>query len=242
MHGLRRGSALSAAAILAAACASGPPAPEPGAAAAGAGSEAAAPPAEDAPDHQVFREGWSRQAATHDDMTRRIRESARQLEAQGGVPRVAFVDLRVPGSAREREALGGHGVLRLTAVCRDPAELPPARVYVQSGEGETWLRAIRGRLGQVPDSEAEILRVVGRARLDALYLMPLHLAARPGALVVDFAQGRRGFVLGELPVLPAEAGPALDPASAAAPDRAALEALIARELPEFASPEPPPAP
>lgn len=191
--------------------------------------QAGAAPAADGAAH-----GWGRSAATPELMRRRIEEAAVKYQADAPVPRVVFYDIAYPRDAREYASLDGHGVILLTALSQERAELPLRRVYVPSDGKEVELRLLKVVLSeQAPGAPSA--GTFGPYRADALYLLPLYLRARPGDLLADFAAGRTALKVADftLPLPDDVRALGNKPPAGPGPSADALEKFIRREYPSF---------
>jgi len=164
----------------------------------------------------------------------RLRVVAERLRAYAALPRIALYDVAFPQDSTEYVALRGYAVLVITALAQHPAELPLRRVYVRSRTGETELVKLTWVRSDETSVDSVVARAFGRDREDGLYLLPIALHAQPGALLLDFATSRSGFVVTRFEGLPDDVTwlPTAAP-TAERPGEAALLALIAREYPGF---------
>ncbi len=145
--------------------------------------------------HIVSPGGVSRTPVTDDKMWARIRGAARKYEQYAPVPRVGFFDITYPATPAEYRDLAGFGILLVTIVTQDPAEVPLERVYFEAGDGLRDFQLLSSIHSRV--EEPSVVEVLGPHRFDALFLFPMHLRRKPGSLVIDFATNRVGFALGE---------------------------------------------
>jgi len=122
---------------------------------------------------------------------------ARLREVADGVPagavggRIAMADVAYPRTQQENVAMGGYGLLLITAVARDKSELPLARAKARTAAGELPL----GRAGQKTSAmtDEKVRAVFGEHRSDELYYLPVLLTRVPCQIVIDFAKNRQNF-------------------------------------------------
>lgn len=169
---------------------------------------------------------------TSDNMWQRIYELASEYRQYAPIPRVGFSDITYPANAKEYRAVDGYGILLVTVVTQDPAEVPLARVSLR---GDRWTHTFQV-LSSVrsPVEDPAVSSVFGGTRCDSLYLFPMHLRHKSGQLLVDFATNRKEFVLAKFPLDPFGDDLPTDPPSGPYPPPEAFERLIKRELPAFA--------
>ncbi len=180
-------------------------------------------------------------AVTPEAIGKRLEDTAervRKMSASGGA-RGAVVDFAWAQDQDEYQALGKYVVVLVSAVSRDPSELPLKRVYVQSNGREVELRRISSERRDVA-KDSSVHAMLGPHREDSFYLAPAGVMMRDGALLVDFAVRRNGFHLYNLPGTPPDfiardRNPM--PAADTAPESKALQAIIAREYTGFALPD-----
>ena len=172
---------------------------------------------------------WRTSPASPERINHRLDELA---AAYDHVPRVVLFDIAYPS---DEDALAGHALLLVTAVSQKKEELPLKRVYVVRGADEVELKTVKTVLSSSPNSSDPVARALGAYRADALYLLPIRLPAVPGALLVDFAEGRSAMKV-------AEFGDALPPAVARLTANTysghgiaadALDTFMRREFPGF---------
>jgi hypothetical protein len=179
--------------------------------------------------------GWDRTAATPELIRRRIEATAVKYQAYAPVPRVVFYDIAYPRDAAEYAGLDGYAVALVTALAQERGELPLRRVYVSAEGQEVELKLLKLVLSEQPAAADVTSKTFGQFRADALYLLPLHLRARPGYLVADFAGHRTGMKVADFATpLPDDVrGFGIKPPAGAAPPAAALEQFVRREYPSF---------
>jgi hypothetical protein len=188
---------------------------------------------------QVLTKGESGNAATPEEMHRRIDNRAKEIVATYPAGTIAARTGQIhaipPEGAAEIAAMGGNAVALIASVTHDPAELPLKRAFFRSVSGvDTELKLI-GRVTQpiAPDSTAHT--VYGDNRMDSFFLLPLHLWAGGGTLMVDFSINRTDFKVFEFPPQTPE-GWQVGMTSGATPNSTALAAMLLREFPGYLLP------
>jgi len=123
-------------------------------------------------------------------------------------------------------------VMLITVVVQDQTELPLKKVYIELAGKEVALQLIAIALSRQTDKQ--ITQTLGTFRMDALYLLPLHLKFGETDLMTDFAANRQGFRLGTIsgasPLLSSSSGKNLPQR----PDEEVLRHFVQREYPGFA--------
>src|SRR5438093_61261 len=99
---------------------------------------------------------------TADAMWARIREAASKYAEFAPVPRAAFFDITYPANRTEYDDLAGFGVLLVTVVTQDAAELPVPRVYLEGARVRHDFRLLSSVKSPVP--EPSVVRVLGPHR------------------------------------------------------------------------------
>jgi len=185
--------------------------------------------------HLIRGEGWNNKPVTPAALQQRIETAAVQYAQYAPVARVAFYDIAFPRNADEYSALDGYAVLLITALSQEQTELPLKKVYVRADGKEIELKQISAVLSKQSNASDQAAKTFGAYRVDALYLLPVHLHSKNGDLVIDFAKNRDGFKLAEFS--PEAASPLGSlpnkPPVGAAPAEAALMRFIEREYPGF---------
>ena len=133
---------------------------------------------------------------TESAMWGRIAAAALRWADHAPLPRAGFYDVTLPASRSEYNALAGFGLLVVTVLTQDRAELPVRRVYFRGSDGDIELSLLSSIQSEVPSEYEPIEAVLGRHRADMLFLFPLHLGRKRGELAIDFASNREGFVVG----------------------------------------------
>jgi len=180
-------------------------------------------------------------AVTPGDMTKLLDETAANLKGKSQTAdRAARIDFAWPLDEDEYKTLNKHVIVLVAAVTRDAKELPLKRVYIRDKwNHETVLEKISSERRDVANNSLTY-STIGAHREDSFYLAPAGLMKGEGKVVVDFATGRSGFQLYELPGTPpdfVEADRHAMPAKGAKPDPKALKAMIEREYTGFKLPD-----
>jgi hypothetical protein len=173
--------------------------------------------------------GWSQTPVTNAILDQRIASAARQYRAYAPIPRAAFYDLALSKDSLEYLSMKGFGVMVLTVIVQDSAEIIPQQVYLATNERRFVLEPVAAVSSRTADSL--VARTFGAWRFDAMYLAPV--AWRPATLLVDFVR-RRGFRLDSLgyayPAI-AEQLPRDLPSAEDAPRHDVVQAFMTREYP-----------
>lgn len=152
--------------VLVAACAS------PSASGPAAGSAAAAKPPSVAEYGEIGPYQKARGPTTDADILKKLGESASRVPPGKTAQRITIGDVGYPGSVGQARAMGGMAVVLITAVTRDPGELPIARALAR-GEGfEADLPMLAFRASAMADVGSPVARTFGLHRYDGLYLVP----------------------------------------------------------------------
>lgn len=182
----------------------------------------------------------SQGAVTPADMTQRLEKAALRTKEQApkGAARGSSIDFCWPSSAAEYQAIGKYVLVLVSVVTQDAAELPLRRVYVTIDGEQTELTRLSSQRRDVGKGSTTF-SILGPFREDGFYVAPAGLMMRDGYLQADFAIRRNNFNLYKLPGTPpdfvkADSDPM--PAKDAAPNMAALKALLAREYQGFELP------
>jgi hypothetical protein len=161
----------------------------------------------------------------------RIKTAAQNLKKDypQGISRYAAFDMAFPRDEDEYYRLGKNGVILISAVTQDAAELPLARVTIRNGDTLTELKLLASGNRETAD---DVQAMFGSHRQDAIYLVPLDQVKRGATLECDFAIARQGFVLARLRdpepyFIRADSGRKSGPQ----PSARLLQALISREYP-----------
>lgn len=169
------------------------------------------------------------------DMQERIEEAAVEFARSAPLPRAGFFDMAHPSSMDEYMALAGHAVVLVTVFVQDKSELPLKRAYLNlSGGQEVELKLITSMQSKQTETATQVSKTFGALRVDALYLLPVHLGFREANLMVDFNKGRHGLRLGTIHGSTFTLKDKLpDAVLAETPSEAVLKQFIEREYPGF---------
>lgn len=177
---------------------------------------------------------WSKGPVGTAEMNRRVAQAALDYREYAPIPRIGFYDVAYPANSQEYTNLAGHGLLLITAITQDNAELPLKRVYLNSAGKEIELQLIVSALSKKVDERS--LATFGPYRMDALYLLPLQSRVEKIDLMIDFAVNRKAFRVGTISGRSRTQG--ADSAVKVSPNQPAEESLrrfIEREYPGFAN-------
>jgi hypothetical protein len=188
-----------------------------------------------AQEHHAAPATSAQQAVSLDDFNRRIDQTAARYQQQypgARISRIAIFDVSYPRDAQERARLHGYGLLLVSALSWDRAELPLAKVYLAHGDrAETDLPLLGSVMRDVP-ADSLAAKELGPYRQDSFYLLPLN--ALPNAtLESDFKTGRTGFAIGAGLSAPDYGSPL---APGAPPPSAEIAKFLDREYPDFGIP------
>ena len=150
--------------------------------------------------------------------------------------RMADYDLCFPANAKEYEAIGKNGVVRIEAQSAISSELPLKSVYLEVGGIRVPLRSIY--LGEkFEDKVPATAKGTRYWHQISFYLIPLNLIKGKAELVIDFKGPRSGFGLGPLVIDGnAPAFVRLDECDTPSePETSALSELLFREYPSYFS-------
>jgi hypothetical protein len=163
----------------------------------------------------------------------RLEKGAGELLQQypQGASRIVAFDMAFPKSDAEYAAVGGHALLVLTAVSREPDELPLKTVYARTTNGDVPLQRVASWQDRVPDTTT-VFAAYGSYRQYSVYLWPLAILPNDAILMCDFAANRNGFTVSHHPT--GDSVPVFS-ATPGTRSRDALRAFIAREYPGLVS-------
>jgi hypothetical protein len=179
---------------------------------------------------------WADEPAAPAKMNVRIKQAAKdytQYKDLGAFARVGFFDMVQPLDEQEYVALAGHALMLVTAIAREPSELPLRRTYINVGGREIELPLVSAVLSKQSDQNDRVAKIFGAYRVDALYLVPLHRRFDRADVFVDFAAHKTGLRLGEITATAFVVRDGTARSLADQPDDAALKRAIAREYPRF---------
>ncbi len=179
--------------------------------------------------HLVMRAPDSNGPTTASQTSARLNALAEALRSNSqSASRLGIFDIAWPSSTSEYEAVGRNGILQVTVVVADRGELPVRTTYVHNESGNVPLVLLGVHDAVVPRRAS--VRSVGAFREDRYYLLPIALARQSGSILLDFAQHRNGFKLGDLPLEPPSyPNPASD---AHPPEQQAIKDFLKREFVE----------
>ncbi len=172
---------------------------------------------------------------TPEKMNRRLEEAAVKYQEYAPVPRILLYDVAYPRDAQEYARLDGHAVLLITTLSQERGELPLRRVYASAGGQEVELKLLKLVLSEQTAAGDLSAKTFGPFREDALYLLPLHMRARAGELLADFAINRTRMKVVDFGTpLPDDVSKfGIKPPTGSGPAADALQAFIRREYPSF---------
>jgi len=189
-------------------------------------------------EHQTRSLGGSKQKTNLEDLDKQLHDMAAEYGPQyGSVPRVALFDVAFPSTPAEDSVLNRNALLLVTVVTQDAAELPLKRIYVRGIDGdEIDLKVVSSYYANT-ESDPLVQKTLGRFRAQTFCLLPIANTFTKGALQIDFAKNRVGFLLTELPLTPpdvhllADKKRFPDPTKSISTD--ALKTILLREFPDF---------
>jgi hypothetical protein len=195
-------------------------------------------------DSTTTRQADSVGPTSPDAVTKRLEDEAARMASEdkrndgpGGPPTshphtVSF-DYVYPVSGAEYRALGANGVVLVSAVVKNPKELPIKRVVLRFGGKDVALQSIATRQSTVPSS-SPLAKTVGANRVDAFYLLPGKAPGKEADLWVYFSPPGEAVRAGRVAVidLPED----LKALPSTQPDEAALKKVLAREYPNLVKP------
>lgn len=188
-------------------------------------------------EHRVSTGDWKSQPVAPATLDARIKEAADEYLKHAPVLRYAHYDVALPANQDEYDQMAGFGVIVISVLSQDPAELPPKHFVAVVGSEDVVLNLIFG--ARTPVTDPKVAHVFGVNRWDGLYELPVQLLRQHAELHIDFAKNRDGFVLGRF----SETDDALldttglkvsAPLRSAAPEEARMR-MIEREYPGFLS-------
>ena len=136
---------------------------------------------------------WGRTPVTTEKVTATLREFATKNEKHGPFQRKAAFEIAYPETIDELNQLGGNAVLMVTAMTPDQNRFPPAKVFARFGDEEVDLILVDAVYSRSEGEPDKVVSVLGRFRMDALYLLPMALRFKPGlTLSIRFANEKNG--------------------------------------------------
>jgi hypothetical protein len=127
------------------------------------------------------------------DVLRRLDEAVQDVPLNALAERIALADVGYPQNAEEAHKMGGMALLLVTALSRDPRELPLAQVVLHFGDNATPLPRLIYRVGTLANPDSPAGRTFGIHRYDGLYYIPIVATRSRSGLTIDFAINRQNF-------------------------------------------------
>ncbi len=138
---------------------------------------------------------WHRDPVDNSYMNRLIADAAEKYKEYAPIPRISFYDIGYPKDVEEAVKMNGYAVLLISALSQDPDELPLKRAYVRAGGKDFDLKNLKVIKIRSTDTASQNVKTFGQYRVDALYLIPIHLRFQKGELLIDFNKNRDGMRL-----------------------------------------------
>jgi hypothetical protein len=127
-------------------------------------------------------------------MQQRLIATAEQFKEIGPLARTTQFDMAYPRNSEEYGAMNGFGILWVTAHSQVPEELPLNNMRISTaGAGNIELEAYSWFL--TIEEDELVASVLGRYRVDAVYLVPFYKEVAGASLLVDYAINRTDFVI-----------------------------------------------
>ena len=127
-------------------------------------------------------------------MQQRLIATAEQFKDIGPLTRTTQFDMAYPRNAEEYGAMNGVGILWVTAHSQVPEELPLNNMRISTaGAGNIELEAYSWFL--TIEEDELVASVLGRNRVDAVYLVPFYKEVAGASLLVDYAINRTDFFI-----------------------------------------------
>ena len=180
---------------------------------------------------------WIDTPPAGDALTKRLEDEAAHMakyDFADHLHTVAF-EYIYPNARDEYEALDGAGLILVSAVAKDPKELPIKQVVLRFGLRDVVLEPIASRQSTISPTST-LAKDIGVNREDAFFLLPSELRSKMATLVIVFALPGRQFEAGRLsPGLP-DTPKGLAKSAKGPPDAATFAAVLAREYPNLVKP------
>ena len=170
---------------------------------------------------------------TTDALQQRLRTSAQQYKDIGSIARMIHHDLAFPRDSKEYRAMNGFGLLWVSAHSQLSEELPLENMRIKTVsygvielQTYSWFSSI--------EQDDLIASVLGKYRVDSVYLVPLYEEILGGELLVDYSANRVDFGITWFELsLPEELGTlmAFKDHEPALPELSILNAMLDREFP-----------
>ena len=127
-------------------------------------------------------------------MQQRLIATAKQFKEIGPLIRNTQFDMAYPRNSEEYGAMNGFGILWVTAHSQVPEELPLNNMRISTaGAGNIELEAYSWFL--TIEEDELVASVLGRYRVDAVYLVPFYKEVAGASLLVDYAINRTDFFI-----------------------------------------------
>ena len=128
-------------------------------------------------------------------MQGRLIGTAEQFKEIGPLARVSHHDMAYPKDSEEYDAMEGSGILWVTSHSQIREELPLKNMRVSiDGIGDLTTEAIF--VTKTIEKDKLVSSVLGKYRVDAVYIVPFFKEVAGAALVTDYAVNRTDFLLG----------------------------------------------
>jgi hypothetical protein len=138
---------------------------------------------------------WHSKSVSISSMDKRISDLAIEYKEYAPIPRVAFYDIGFPKDVAEFKELDGFGILLISALSQNNAELPLKKVYISIDGKEIELTLLKQNFNKQTDSTSQIVKTFGEYRVDSLYFFPVYIRKQKAELLIDFAENRVGMKL-----------------------------------------------
>jgi hypothetical protein len=161
--------------------------------AAGPGARHGGSPGGSNTEAHISKETAPGHAVSEADILGRLDEAVRDVPMNAMAERIAIEDVGYPQSAEEARKMGGMALLLVTALSRDPKELPLARVVLHVGDKAYPLPRLLYRVGTLANPDSPAGRAFGVHRYDGLYYIPIAATRTQSGLTIDFAANRQNF-------------------------------------------------
>lgn len=163
----------------------------------------------------------------------KLEDAVRTVPPGKSAARIALGDVGHPRSEAEARAMGGMTLLLVTAVTRDPAELPVARAFARGGNEQADLPLIAFRQTSISDAASNVAQAFGSHRFDGLYLIPDALTRVRTTVAIDLKANRTNLIILELPLQGQAQAPGGVEVPTGRPERGAVERFCVEEFPLF---------
>jgi hypothetical protein len=140
---------------------------------------------------------WHGSSVDNAYMNRQIADAAEQYKEYAPIPRIGFYDIGFPKDKIELQDMNGYAVLLVSALSQESNELPIKRAYVSVSGKDIELKKLKEIKIRNTELASQTVKTFGQYRVDALYLLPVHLRLGKGQLLIDFTKNRVGLKLAE---------------------------------------------